>query len=460
MNKIHISNATIPKIHTRFRNIPQWKDTFDKINYHEYDIYGSFTANGVLNWTIPANTSIQPKQLMMINQRYIPATTNTIVVSGGFIEGTNMIHNGFGIYFDDNNYILCHSNATVGKLLVVINGVLVFYSGNNTVLGSMKIIYDRSTNIIRYYRYQSGWNLLVTTTQVMPNVDAKLFVGTIKSNGSNTSNLIRSLSQVYFTPFDYSDEIPTFNNGNRYEFMSKYIIKVNFIYGYLYNHFAVKDSRNIVNPTSNYIIPESTTYSTLSSYIQTTSEEITSGNVTRWLKLNRYYPDNHPRYEAGDTYPAVELFNFNGEPNGQRSSSGPFALLGERWMVWTNTNYASDPTNRGNYINIRRNTGLFTIANTFKRYGYGLRLFRLATTEEQALIDGTILYNDYRGNNNILYNATKIGTQIWLCNNLIESKYGDGTPIPEVTDDTEWRNLTTGARCSYNNDESNAFIIE
>jgi uncharacterized protein (TIGR02145 family) len=30
--------------------------------------------------------------------------------------------------------------------------------------------------------------------------------------------------------------------------------------------------------------------------------------------------------------------------------------------------------------------------------------------------------------------------------------YRDGTPIPQVTDNTEWQNLTTGAWCYYNND--------
>jgi uncharacterized protein (TIGR02145 family) len=35
--------------------------------------------------------------------------------------------------------------------------------------------------------------------------------------------------------------------------------------------------------------------------------------------------------------------------------------------------------------------------------------------------------------------------------NLNVSKYSDGTPIPEVTDATQWANLTTGAWCYYNN---------
>lgn len=36
--------------------------------------------------------------------------------------------------------------------------------------------------------------------------------------------------------------------------------------------------------------------------------------------------------------------------------------------------------------------------------------------------------------------------------NLNVTKYSDGTPIPQVTDPTQWANLTTGAWCYYNND--------
>lgn len=39
--------------------------------------------------------------------------------------------------------------------------------------------------------------------------------------------------------------------------------------------------------------------------------------------------------------------------------------------------------------------------------------------------------------------------------NLNVSKYSDGTPIPQVTDPTQWTNLTTGAWCYYNNDPAN-----
>jgi uncharacterized protein (TIGR02145 family) len=51
-----------------------------------------------------------------------------------------------------------------------------------------------------------------------------------------------------------------------------------------------------------------------------------------------------------------------------------------------------------------------------------------------------------------------IGTQIWSSTNLDVTTYRDGTPIPQVTDPSQWGNLTTGAWCYYNNDPANGAI--
>ena len=50
-----------------------------------------------------------------------------------------------------------------------------------------------------------------------------------------------------------------------------------------------------------------------------------------------------------------------------------------------------------------------------------------------------------------LYTYLPIGQQIWMQKNLNVSRYRDGTPIPQVTDPTQWANLTTGAWCYINN---------
>lgn len=55
-----------------------------------------------------------------------------------------------------------------------------------------------------------------------------------------------------------------------------------------------------------------------------------------------------------------------------------------------------------------------------------------------------------------VYHTVTIGTQVWMVENLKTTKYRDGTSIPNVTDNTEWINLTTGAYCDYNNTPSNS----
>ena len=50
------------------------------------------------------------------------------------------------------------------------------------------------------------------------------------------------------------------------------------------------------------------------------------------------------------------------------------------------------------------------------------------------------------------YNYLTYGQQKWTTENAAMETYRDGTPIPQVTDTSEWVNLTTGAWCYLNND--------
>lgn len=52
------------------------------------------------------------------------------------------------------------------------------------------------------------------------------------------------------------------------------------------------------------------------------------------------------------------------------------------------------------------------------------------------------------------YEKVIIGTQIWLKPNLRTTHYNDGTPIPNVTDNSIWSQLETGARSYYINDST------
>jgi uncharacterized protein (TIGR02145 family) len=53
------------------------------------------------------------------------------------------------------------------------------------------------------------------------------------------------------------------------------------------------------------------------------------------------------------------------------------------------------------------------------------------------------------------YKTVYIGTQQWMGENLKVSKYSDGTTIPNITDNTQWQNNSTGAWSYYNNDAAN-----
>jgi uncharacterized protein (TIGR02145 family) len=53
------------------------------------------------------------------------------------------------------------------------------------------------------------------------------------------------------------------------------------------------------------------------------------------------------------------------------------------------------------------------------------------------------------------YAVVKIGSQVWMAENLKTTKYKDGSPLPNITDASAWYKLTTGAYCWYNNDVVN-----
>ena len=63
---------------------------------------------------------------------------------------------------------------------------------------------------------------------------------------------------------------------------------------------------------------------------------------------------------------------------------------------------------------------------------------------------GTV--TDIDGN---VYQTVKIGDQWWMAENLKVTHYRNGDAIPNVTDNTEWTNLTTGAYCEYDNSSDN-----
>lgn len=72
-------------------------------------------------------------------------------------------------------------------------------------------------------------------------------------------------------------------------------------------------------------------------------------------------------------------------------------------------------------------------------------------------LDGTKLdvIEDIDGN---IYPIIKIGKQAWMATNLKVNHYRNGDAIPNVTSNSDWENLTTGAYCNYENNVKNSVI--
>jgi uncharacterized protein (TIGR02145 family) len=70
-------------------------------------------------------------------------------------------------------------------------------------------------------------------------------------------------------------------------------------------------------------------------------------------------------------------------------------------------------------------------------------------TESKTVKFDFIECKDADGNN---YTVVKIGSQVWMAENLKTTKYNDGVSIPLVSSNTSWGTQTNGAYCWYNND--------
>ncbi|MBL7940899.1 MAG: T9SS type A sorting domain-containing protein [Flavobacteriales bacterium] len=57
-----------------------------------------------------------------------------------------------------------------------------------------------------------------------------------------------------------------------------------------------------------------------------------------------------------------------------------------------------------------------------------------------------------------VYRNVQIGSQCWMAENLRASSYRDGTTIPNVTGNTAWAQLNSGAWCNYDNSPANDAI--
>jgi uncharacterized protein (TIGR02145 family) len=78
----------------------------------------------------------------------------------------------------------------------------------------------------------------------------------------------------------------------------------------------------------------------------------------------------------------------------------------------------------------------------------------IASAASTAVTPNACLSPTIRDTSGNIYNTVTIGTQCWIKENLITSKYRNGGVIPNVDDHATWSNLNTGAWSHYDNQTS------
>jgi hypothetical protein len=175
-------------------------------------------------------------------------------------------------------------------------------------------------------------------------------------------------------------------------------------------------------------VPTSTQFNTLISYLGGAS--VAGGKV----KEAGFAHWNAPNVGATNSS------KFNAVASGNRSyNSDQFIYLGSDTLFWCKDKQITAQWGPALYAD----STIFNQQTNHVSWGFSIRLIKDST----ILTDGQS--GTYIGNDGTVYNTICIGTQEWLAENLRETFFRNGVPIPLVK--TGWAYLTSPARCTYNN---------
>jgi uncharacterized protein (TIGR02145 family) len=201
-------------------------------------------------------------------------------------------------------------------------------------------------------------------------------------------------------------------------------------FGYLYNFYALTGSSSqSITSSDDWSVPSKLDFDILLSSVSNNSRALRLvGTSTYWNSSNTN---------------ATNSSGFGGIGNGTRTNTG-FINQKQSSLYRTLTPYGTNQA----WVLPLISGGLTTITtyDSNRENGSPVRLVKSTT----MLSPGQ--FGVYFGNNGVSYPTICIGTQEWLIVDLNETNYRDLTVIPNVTDQTTWDGLTTGAYCIYDND--------
>ena len=163
---------------------------------------------------------------------------------------------------------------------------------------------------------------------------------------------------------------------------------------------------------------------------------------------------NEVTFKTGIAAPSVTTGQVTGVTNNSAICAGTVTYSGgapvlEKGICWSQT---PDPDLDDSHVSV--STGPDTYTCTLTGLSSGSRYYARAYVKneggtaygEQVVFSTKVV--DIEGN---MYGTVCIGNQVWMTENLKVLKYNDGSAIPNVTDNDDWKLLTTGAYCWYDN---------
>ncbi len=120
------------------------------------------------------------------------------------------------------------------------------------------------------------------------------------------------------------------------------------------------------------------------------------------------------------------------------------------WGIYPNPTTSNSKTNE-RYIEKQFTSNITGLdgSMTYHVRAYAINSLGTGYGEDISFTTDMEYVEDIDGN---LYIKFSIGGQSWLRENLKVSRYNDGTPISNITDNSNWAGSTDGAYCWYDND--------
>jgi uncharacterized protein (TIGR02145 family) len=200
-------------------------------------------------------------------------------------------------------------------------------------------------------------------------------------------------------------------------------------YGLLYHRTIIADARSLAN--NGWHIPSRAEFETLATTVgglSVAGGKLKEAGTVYWLSPN-----------TG----ATNEYGFNLRSNGFRNgNTGAFESIGS-WTYMMTTTYNGAPNIICALVTF--SSASLIIGQNGNYTGFGARLVKDDSNDPGY----------YHGNDGKYYRTVKIGNQVWVADNLAETKFRTGEVIPEVTDNAAWIALNSSAFCAYNNDWNN-----